>query len=63
MINEVVIDWIAVRWAEKQLGRKLTPEEVYGWYPVEVTTQDGVKALLYIEKLPFSFFYPEGYGR
>lgn len=60
MGDTIVRDFLAVRTAEKQLGRKLTDEEINGWMPVEVTTPDGKKALLYIEKIPFAFFYPEG---
>jgi hypothetical protein len=61
--NGLVTDWISVRWAERQLGRKLTDDEIYGMKPVTVTTQDGSKASLFIEKYPFQYFGPQEWQR
>lgn len=56
--DTVFRDYLAVNYVEKQIGRKLTNDEINGFKAVEVTTMDGVRAKVYIEKLPFSFFYP-----
>lgn len=62
-MDRLVRDFIAVKSIEKQLGRKLTEEEINGTKPIKLTTQDGVGSLVFIEKIPFTFFYPEGSRR
>lgn len=61
-MDQLVRDFIAVKHYERQLGRKLTEEEINGFKPVVVWTQDGVCTSIYIEKIPFSYFFPNGSG-
>lgn len=63
MIDELIRDFIAVKHYERKLGRKLTEDEINGFTPITVITMDGVRVALFIEKIPFSYFYPSESGR
>jgi hypothetical protein len=62
-MDQLIRDFIAVKHYERQIGRKLTEEEINGFKPFIVITDDGVRASIYIEKIPLSFFFPTGSER
>lgn len=59
-MDQLVRDFIAVKAIERRLGRQLTEEEINGFTPIIVETDDGVRASVMIEKIPFSYFFPDG---
>ncbi len=59
-MDQMIRDMVAVNFYERRLGRPLTEAEMNGFESFVVETDDGVRARIYIEKIPFSFFFPSG---